>query len=327
MMDATWKFTAMRWDRVGILEKDNCELMALRNTPVSQTNTENGQLPFGWPPHHADCQIGTLVNLSWLDLHGRSLHSLLTRCGLRNSRLPEPKLLRLDVIMARRIEYRIVAINGPSEWSAQHITKAWGIAQRLDLVGPIVAQPEYNLLSMPKLSEIDIWLQSVGGKKKERVKGLGSLVESVKATSNSTLTFPKEIDKMIKSQVDALNVDLYAQLQNKQKKKNKGMRKKLDLLMKHVYNKSSSNDERPSQEDNQAYEDESDNDSDDVNESDNHDNINESDSDPDVGSFIEDSGCIEFMIPTSSTVLWVHFVDSSRLEHSERIQLSLDFSK
>ncbi|KAM3248919.1 hypothetical protein P3L10_010688 [Capsicum annuum] len=60
------------------------------------------------------------------------------------------------------------------------------------------------------------------------------------------------------------------------------MRKELDLLMKHVYKKSPSNDEHSSQEDNQAYEDESDDDSDDVNESDsNHDNMDESDSDHD----------------------------------------------
>ncbi|KAK6772880.1 hypothetical protein RDI58_028118 [Solanum bulbocastanum] len=40
---------------------------------------------------------------------------------------------------------------GTSEWSAQQITEAWGVAQRLDLVGPIVEQPEYNLLSRHKL--------------------------------------------------------------------------------------------------------------------------------------------------------------------------------
>ncbi|KAM3358674.1 hypothetical protein P3S68_021607 [Capsicum galapagoense] len=59
------------------------------------------------------------------------------------------------------------------------------------------------------------------------------------------------------------------------------MEKELYLLMKHVYNKSSSNDEHPSQEDYQAFEDESYDDSDDVNGSDNPDNVNESDSDPD----------------------------------------------
>ncbi|KAJ4955508.1 hypothetical protein NE237_012291 [Protea cynaroides] len=40
---------------------------------------------------------------------------------------------------------------GTSEWSAQQITEAWSVAQRLDLVGPIVEQPEYNLLSRHKV--------------------------------------------------------------------------------------------------------------------------------------------------------------------------------
>lgn len=40
---------------------------------------------------------------------------------------------------------------GTSEWSAQQITEAWGIAQRLDMVGPIVEQPEYNLFSRHKV--------------------------------------------------------------------------------------------------------------------------------------------------------------------------------
>ncbi|KAG8369723.1 hypothetical protein BUALT_Bualt14G0043500 [Buddleja alternifolia] len=40
---------------------------------------------------------------------------------------------------------------GTSEWSAQQITEAWGVAQRLDLVGPIVEQPEYNLFSRHKV--------------------------------------------------------------------------------------------------------------------------------------------------------------------------------
>ena len=41
---------------------------------------------------------------------------------------------------------------GTSEWSAQQITEAWGVAERLDLVGPIVEQPEYNLLTRHKVS-------------------------------------------------------------------------------------------------------------------------------------------------------------------------------
>ncbi|KAK4723930.1 hypothetical protein R3W88_026709 [Solanum pinnatisectum] len=55
-----------------------------------------------------------------------------------------------------------------------------------------------------KLSEMDIWMQSVEGKKKGRVKGLGSLSQT---------------------------------LQN-ERHKNKKMRKELDLLMKHIYKKS-----------------------------------------------------------------------------------------
>ncbi|KAL5990165.1 ATP-sensitive inward rectifier potassium channel 1 [Asimina triloba] len=40
---------------------------------------------------------------------------------------------------------------GTSEWSAQQITEAWAVAQRLDLVGPIVEQPEYNLFNRHKV--------------------------------------------------------------------------------------------------------------------------------------------------------------------------------
>lgn len=40
---------------------------------------------------------------------------------------------------------------GTSEWNSQQITEACSIAQRLDLVGPIVEQPEYNLLNRHKV--------------------------------------------------------------------------------------------------------------------------------------------------------------------------------
>ncbi|KAH0672286.1 hypothetical protein KY290_024521 [Solanum tuberosum] len=81
---------------------------------------------------------------------------------------------------------------------------------------------------------------------------------------------------MIQAQINASNADLYAQLQ-KERHKNKRMEKELDLLKKHVYNTSSSN-EQSSQEDNQAYENESGENSDSVNDSGSaHDNVNESD--------------------------------------------------
>ncbi|PWA27982.1 hypothetical protein CTI12_AA627520 [Artemisia annua] len=39
---------------------------------------------------------------------------------------------------------------GTSEWSAQQITEACEVAKRLDLVGPIVEQPEYNMFARHK---------------------------------------------------------------------------------------------------------------------------------------------------------------------------------
>uniref|UniRef100_M1BET6 Uncharacterized protein n=1 Tax=Solanum tuberosum TaxID=4113 RepID=M1BET6_SOLTU len=61
---------------------------------------------------------------------------------------------------------------------------------------------------------MNIWVESVGGKKKGRVKGLGSLGRSVKASSKqSTSALSREIYEMIKSRVNASNVDLNAQLQ------------------------------------------------------------------------------------------------------------------
>lgn len=76
---------------------------------------------------------------------------------------------------------------------------------------------------------MDIWVQSVGGRKKGRVKGLGSLGRAVKVSKQSTSTLPGEIDEMTKSQVNASHADLYAQLQNK-RHKNKKMRKELDFF-------------------------------------------------------------------------------------------------
>ncbi|KAJ6137174.1 hypothetical protein N7471_003660 [Penicillium samsonianum] len=40
---------------------------------------------------------------------------------------------------------------GTSEWSAQEITDAWHVADRLGLVGPAAEQPEYNLLTRARL--------------------------------------------------------------------------------------------------------------------------------------------------------------------------------
>ncbi|KZT56409.1 voltage-gated potassium channel subunit beta-2 [Calocera cornea HHB12733] len=35
---------------------------------------------------------------------------------------------------------------GTSEWSAEEVADAWGIAERLNLIGPLMEQPEYNML-------------------------------------------------------------------------------------------------------------------------------------------------------------------------------------
>ncbi|PUZ78249.1 hypothetical protein GQ55_1G438000 [Panicum hallii var. hallii] len=52
---------------------------------------------------------------------------------------------------------------GTSEWSAQQITEAWAVANRLDLVGPIVEQPEYNLFSRHKVESEFLPLYSTYG--------------------------------------------------------------------------------------------------------------------------------------------------------------------
>ncbi|KAM3303073.1 hypothetical protein P3S67_014103 [Capsicum chacoense] len=63
-----------------------------------------------------------------------------------------------------------------------------------------VVKGETNPASQPsQLSEMDIWVQAVGGKRKGRVKGLGSLGRNVKASKKSTSTLPEELDDMIKS--------------------------------------------------------------------------------------------------------------------------------
>ncbi|KAF3643011.1 hypothetical protein FXO37_22230 [Capsicum annuum] len=61
MRNATWKFTATRWDHIGTLEKDNSKLRAWRDAPISLNNTEIYQVPFGWPLRRADMYLGALL--------------------------------------------------------------------------------------------------------------------------------------------------------------------------------------------------------------------------------------------------------------------------
>ncbi|RPA85139.1 Aldo/keto reductase [Ascobolus immersus RN42] len=40
---------------------------------------------------------------------------------------------------------------GTSEWNAEEITEAWRVADRLGLIGPVVEQPQYNLLARERV--------------------------------------------------------------------------------------------------------------------------------------------------------------------------------
>ena len=51
-----------------------------------------------------------------------------------------------------------VACRGTSEWTAQQIQEAFGVADRLGLIPPSVEQPEYNLLERRKASLEPLYL-------------------------------------------------------------------------------------------------------------------------------------------------------------------------
>lgn len=42
---------------------------------------------------------------------------------------------------------------GTSEWNADEIASAWGCAQRLNLIGPLMEQPEYNMLNRSRVEK------------------------------------------------------------------------------------------------------------------------------------------------------------------------------
>lgn len=52
---------------------------------------------------------------------------------------------------------------GTSEWSASEISDAWRIADRLSLVGPVVEQPQYNLLVRERVEKEYRWLYDAHG--------------------------------------------------------------------------------------------------------------------------------------------------------------------
>ncbi|KAJ5775376.1 uncharacterized protein N7511_000387 [Penicillium nucicola] len=52
---------------------------------------------------------------------------------------------------------------GTSEWSASEISDAWRIADRLGLIGPVVEQPQYNLLVRERVEKEYRWLYDAHG--------------------------------------------------------------------------------------------------------------------------------------------------------------------
>ncbi|GLI75210.1 hypothetical protein PoHVEF18_003463 [Penicillium ochrochloron] len=52
---------------------------------------------------------------------------------------------------------------GTSEWSASEIADAWRIADKLGLVGPVVEQPQYNLLVRDRVEKEYRWLYEAHG--------------------------------------------------------------------------------------------------------------------------------------------------------------------
>ncbi|KXG49842.1 Potassium channel, voltage-dependent, beta subunit, KCNAB-related protein [Penicillium griseofulvum] len=52
---------------------------------------------------------------------------------------------------------------GTSEWSASEISDAWRIADKLGLVGPVVEQPQYNLLARERVEKEYRWLYESHG--------------------------------------------------------------------------------------------------------------------------------------------------------------------
>lgn len=52
---------------------------------------------------------------------------------------------------------------GTSEWNASEIADAWRVADRLGLIGPVVEQPQYNLLVREKVENEFRWLYEQHG--------------------------------------------------------------------------------------------------------------------------------------------------------------------
>lgn len=78
--------------------------------------------------------------------------------------------MKVDLVYAHRpdrntpIEETVRAFNhlidtgkafywGTSEWNADEIATAWGVANRLNLIGPLMEQPQYNMLARDRVEK------------------------------------------------------------------------------------------------------------------------------------------------------------------------------
>ncbi|KAL3510429.1 hypothetical protein ACH5RR_029830, partial [Cinchona calisaya] len=71
-------------------------------------------------------------------------------------------------------------------------------------------------------SDLDIWYDAVGGKKKGRVSGLGSLGRTMKGYSSRPshpYDLPEDVDERIRSTVHSLSAELQAQLERERLEK------------------------------------------------------------------------------------------------------------
>lgn len=124
----------------------------------------------------------------WGRANGANPDKPLNNCGLSRKHIIEGMSLSLqrldlpyvDVVCAHRpdrdtpMEEIVRGFNylldngkafywGTSEWSASEIADAWRVADKLRLVGPVVEQPQYNLLVRERVEKEYRWLYDTHG--------------------------------------------------------------------------------------------------------------------------------------------------------------------
>ncbi|KAJ5146212.1 uncharacterized protein N7515_000776 [Penicillium bovifimosum] len=139
---------------------------------------------FGWKQN--DIVISTKIY--WGQANSANPSKPLNNTGLSRKHIIEGMNLSLqrlnlpyvDIVYAHRpdrdtpMEETVRAFNylldqgkafywGTSEWSASEIAEAWRHADRLGLVGPVVEQPQYNLLVRERVEKEYRWLYDAHG--------------------------------------------------------------------------------------------------------------------------------------------------------------------